>query len=75
MKKRIVVALLWFYAAWVAWAMVAQLTGFSELAGPVLGAAAAAFFAGDPLHRIWTRAPERVEAPAPTTPIGGRQIA
>lgn len=75
MKKRVVVALLWFYAAWVAWAMVAQLTGLSELAGPVLGAAAAAFFAGDPLHRIWTRAPERAEVNDPTATIGARQTA
>ena len=55
MKKRIAVGLLWFYATWVAWAIVAQFTGLSEVAGPVLGVAAAALFAGDPLRRIWTR--------------------
>lgn len=75
MKKRVIVALLWFYAAWVAWAMVAQLTGLSELAGPVLGAAAAAFFAGDPLHRIWTPAPERTTGHDATATVGARQTA
>jgi hypothetical protein len=59
MKKRVAVALLWFYVTWYAWAMVASLTGLTELAGPVLGAALAALIAGDPMHRIWSRGTER----------------
>ncbi len=69
MKKRVAVALLWFYATWVAWAMVAQLTGLSDLAGPVIGAAAAALFAGDPLRRIWT-AEVRNSTPTSSSEVG-----
>ena len=61
MKKRLVAALLWFYVTWYAWAFVASLTGVTDLAGPVLGAALAAFVAGDPMHRIWSRGTERKE--------------
>ena len=61
MKKRIVVAILWFYATWVAWAMVAQVMGFTDLIGPVLGTALAAFIAGDPMHRIWSRSTDRTD--------------
>jgi hypothetical protein len=53
MKKRVLAAVLWFYAAWYCWAIVANALGVTDLFGPVLGAALAAFFAGDPLHRIW----------------------
>jgi len=59
MKKRVAVAILWFYSTWVAWAFVAQVTGLTELAGPVIGAALAGFIAGDPMHRIWLHPTER----------------
>ncbi len=75
MKKRIAVALLWFYATWYAWAIVANFLGLTELAGPVLGAAAAGLLAGDPMHRIWGRAAKvaRVEPEAETSPIPALQ--
>ena len=57
MKKRVLVGLLWFYATWYAWSIVAAFAGLSELWGPVLGAAVAVFVAGDPLGRIWGRRP------------------
>ena len=53
MKKRVLAGLIWFYAAWYAWSFVAEVSGLSELWGPVLGAAVAMFVAGDPLGRIW----------------------
>jgi hypothetical protein len=55
MKKRIASAILWFYAAWYGWAILAAALGLSDLAGPVIGAAAAALFAGDPRRIIWRR--------------------
>jgi hypothetical protein len=54
MIKRVAAALLWFYATWYAWNVIAAFTGMTELAGPVLAAAVAAFLAGDPLGRIWS---------------------
>jgi hypothetical protein len=74
MKKRIAVALLWFYATWYAWMVLAEFAGLTDLVGPVLGAAAAALMAGDPMHRIWTRVGERAESVNATSP-GDRQVA
>ena len=74
MKKRVAAALLWFYATWVVWTMVAQFVGMSELLGPVLGVAAGLLAAGDPTHRIWVRAPEAV-GDGPKSPSGARQVA
>ena len=54
MTKRVVAAFLWFYIVWVAWNVVAYVTGLSILFGPVVAAAVAAFIACDPMHRIWT---------------------
>ena len=56
MKKRAAAALLWFYAAWYAGAMVAHVLGLSAALGPILGTAAAAIVAGDPRRIIWSRA-------------------
>ena len=53
MTKRILSAFLWFYTGWYAGAMIAHFAGVSELIGPVIGAAAAALFAGDPRGLIW----------------------
>lgn len=55
MSKRIAAAVLWFIAAWYLGAFIALLIGVSDLLGPILGTAAAAVFAGDPLGVIWTR--------------------
>lgn len=55
MSKRLAAAVLWFFAAWYLGAWIALLMGVSEILGPILGIAAAAVFAGDPLGIIWTR--------------------
>jgi hypothetical protein len=55
MKKRILAAVLWFYAGWYAGAMIAFAFGLSPVLGPIVGTAAAALIAGDPRHLIWTR--------------------
>ena len=54
MLKRVLAALLWFYAGWYGGNILADLTGVTLLLGPVIGAAAAALVAGDPRHIIWT---------------------
>ena len=59
MTKRILAALLWFYAGWYAGAILAEFLGLSPVLGPLIGAAAAGLIAGDPRRIIWKR-------PAPT---------
>lgn len=54
MTKRILSALLWFYAGWYFGAILAGVAGVSPLVGPVIGAATAALVAGDPRGLIWT---------------------
>lgn len=54
MLKRVLAALLWFYAGWYAGNVLADLFGVSMLLGPIIGAAAAALVAGDPRRIIWT---------------------
>ena len=54
MTKRTASALLWFVAGWYAWATVATVGDLTPVFGPLLGAALAAVFAGDPMHKIWT---------------------
>lgn len=54
MKKRVLAAVLWFYAAWYTGAMVAHFLGLSPALGPILGTAAAAIVAGDPRRVIWS---------------------
>lgn len=51
--KRLLAAILWFYAGWTAAAFAAMIYGFDGIVGPLAGTVAAAFFAGDPLHMIW----------------------
>ena len=65
MKKRVFAALLWFYAWWYAGAVIASIVGVSPMLGPIIGAAAAALFVGDPRRIIWTT---RGTAAAPTNP-------
>lgn len=64
MSKRIAAGILWFLAAWYAGAWIALLLGVPEILGPILGIAAAAVFAGDPLGIIWVRPAPIVELPA-----------
>lgn len=67
MKKRALAALLWFYAAWYAGAMVADVLGLSPALGPILGVAAAAIVAGDPRRVIWSRTAAPTERTGPAT--------
>ena len=53
MFKRVLAALLWFYAGWYGGALLADFLGVSLMLGPIVGAATAALFAGDPRHLIW----------------------
>jgi len=58
MNKRIAAAVLWFLTGWYAGAYISLLLGVPQLIGPLLGIAAAAVFAGDPMGFIWsTRQP------------------
>lgn len=58
MKRRILAIFLWFYVWWYAGAIIADIVGVSPLLGPIIGAAAAALFVGDPRRIIWaTQAP------------------
>jgi hypothetical protein len=69
MKKRAAAALLWFYAAWYAGAMIAQVLGLSQVLGPILGTAAAAIVAGDPRRIIWSRASRSTNAATAGTQV------
>jgi hypothetical protein len=67
MKKRIFAGLLWFYATWYAWVVIASFLGVTDLVGPILGIVAAFLIAGDPLRRIWSRPTESQPAVAATS--------
>ncbi|HEV8280898.1 MAG TPA: hypothetical protein VGQ02_03500 [Candidatus Limnocylindrales bacterium] len=54
MKKRIFAAFLWFYTGWYGGAILSEFLGVSPVLGPLIGAAAAALFVGDPRRIIWT---------------------
>ena len=60
MKKRLLSAALWFYTGWYAGSFLAAFLGVPEVVGPLIGAAAAALFAGDPCEIFWTK-PARTE--------------
>ena len=64
MTKRLLAAMLWFYAGWYLGAMIAEYLGISPFLGPLIGAAAAGLIAGDPRRIIWTSRPK---APAKPT--------
>ncbi len=53
MKKRVLAGLLWFYATWYAWSVLASFIGLPDLLGPVIGVGVGALFAIDPLGWIW----------------------
>lgn len=60
MNKRIAAGVLWLFAGWYLGNIVAFHVGISDLLGPILGIAAAAVVAGDPLGLIWTGSAQRV---------------
>lgn len=64
MKKRLLAGILWFYAGWYAWAMVASLVHLPDVLGPLVGLVTAAFVVVDPLRFVW-KSPRTV-LPAPT---------
>jgi len=53
MTKRVVAAVLWFFAMWYAGALVAFVLGLSPALGPILGTASAAIVGVDPRRVIW----------------------
>ena len=73
MTKRILAAVLWFFAGWYLGAFIAFMVGVPDLLGPVLGFASAAVFAGDPLGVIWKRSDVEPVA-EPTTPAIGNRV-
>jgi hypothetical protein len=70
-RKRIAAAILWFFAGWYAAAFAAFLLGAPDVLGPIVGAALAAIFAGDPLGRIWSPREPAVAADRPATDVPG----
>jgi hypothetical protein len=64
--KRILAALLWFYAGWYAMSWLIQAFGLPEALGPIVGLTLAAGIAADPRGRIW-RSPRGV----PPSPEAG----
>jgi hypothetical protein len=67
MKKRVLAAILWFYAGWYTGAMIASFAGLSPYLGPILATAAAAIVAGDPRKIIWTPRSPRPASPEQAT--------
>lgn len=65
MSKRLTAGVLWFLTGWYAGGYLSLILGVPEFVGPILGLAAAGFFAGDPLGIIWTKR----EEPATVTSI------
>lgn len=57
--KRLLAAMLWFLSGWTAGGFIAFVVpAFGDVGtalGPIVGAAAAGLFAGDPAHVIWIR--------------------
>lgn len=60
MTKRLIVAFLWFSAAWFGYEVVWSLAGVTRLAGPVVASAVATFVAVDPMTLFWPRSSEAV---------------
>ena len=68
MKKRLLVSALWFFALWNAGALIADLFGFSQALGPILGVAAALIIGVDPRGILWN-VPAKTTSPAPQARI------
>ena len=65
MKKRLFATVLWFYATWYGWSILANMTGMPAMLGPVVALAVAVVIGLDPMHRIWTKQPATVSATMP----------
>jgi hypothetical protein len=72
MKKRLLATVLWFYATWYGWSILADMVGLPALLGPVVALAVAAVIGLDTMHRIWTK---RSGAAASTLPVLGPETA
>jgi hypothetical protein len=70
MKKRVFAGILWFFAGWYAWNLLASFVGVSDIAGPIVGLAAGLLIAVDPLGHIWSRphTAQGVETPSVAEP-------
>jgi hypothetical protein len=53
MRKRTLIAALWFFAAWTGWELVLQFSDLPRVVGPLLGVAMAAFWGGDPFGLVY----------------------
>jgi hypothetical protein len=53
--KRVLAAVLWFYAGWYAGDMIASFLGLGPVFGILLGTAASSLVTIDPRRVIWTR--------------------
>ena len=73
MNKRVAAGVLWFFAAWYAWNIIAMIVGLSDAPGPVFGLLAALLLAGDPLRQIWTKPTSEPSNQASAPPV--REIA
>ena len=73
MKRRVVIVLLWFYAAWYAAAMVAGTLGYPEPIGPIAGAIVATLVTIR-LRRVPKTTPEMQQgvggSASPANPVG-----
>jgi hypothetical protein len=53
--KRVIAGLLWAYAIWYLWSLIAVVVGLPTLVGAVLGLLVGGLVYADPTHRIWRR--------------------
>jgi hypothetical protein len=72
MSKRIAVAVLWFLCGWFVGDLSAYVLGVHEILAPILGVAAAALSAGDPLGVIWKPS---IAGAALSAPLGAKSAA
>jgi len=54
-KKRVLAAVLWFYAGWYAGDMIASALGLGPVFGLILATTASALITIDPRRAIWDR--------------------
>ncbi len=53
MRKRTLIAVLWFFATWTGYELGVQFVGLPPVLGPLLGLAMAAFWGGDPFGVVY----------------------
>ena len=70
MKKRILVALLWFYAGWYGAAHLAAFLALDPMIGPIVGAVATVLVTVDPFGLFWERQPKMQGSPEAAPDLG-----